>query len=855
MQHIRVFLLVIVFFSVFNGLKAASPPPINDTVCDAIDLGILPIPGACPTYPYGDTIHVSGTTDWATYNTLDFSPIHCFPNGSPDVWYHFRATGSFIYLEMTGSGDLDSFFVKLHYSQGSCLSLIPLTCGVTTNGFMQATFLTPEVGGEYFLQIGGSNYDETGNFSFYMKSFNECNGCVKNASLELTPAPWFGRYGTSDTVQMCVTVERWDQTTSSRLHSIVPVFGDEWDTTTLTPTIYPGPVANAQWMWAQNIPTPAGSLDGFYFDADSDGDPTNNTGEPGTVATTWTGCWSIATKPFCNSFDAFVEINIYSDDVTGSGNSIALCQEYWPIHMSLAGWCCPDPNVSVTATGVCSATSIILVDPVSGSSADSFNVILYDDSLHFVTWAQGITTGTATFNSIPQGDYLLEVGNTTNGCISFHQVHVDGPFEIDLTQTATGCSPGSGSVLATPVGGTSPFSYNWPTVPTAIDSLATGLNEGYVVVQVTDGMGCVVTDSLYVTMLTAPGAEFGYQDVSYCHNVDTIQVWYDPFTPGGIYQLISPAASVITVNPVTGTISLNGSTLATPYFIHVKYQVGSDCIATYIDSVQILQQPNTPLATSPSTVDWCIGSAVPTLSIQIGGGIPLWYDVQTTQSGIGNTMTPPLSSSTTPGQYLYGFVLLADLTGGCASLPAVFTVNAITPPNFLISSSDTICAGDTAVLFATTTGTYTYSWVPAPIGGVQNAQSTITSPTATTTYSCVVSDGACTSSQTLTIVVDQNPNCGIASDTLFHVYSGITPNNDGFNDAWIIDGVDNRTNVTVTIYNRWGKIVWKRNNYDNTTVVWRGEDNHGDQLPDGTYFYVVTQDYFPAETGWIELTR
>lgn len=850
MQHIRIFLLIIVFISTFSGLRASSPPPINDTVCDAIDLGMLPLPGLCPSAPYGDTIQVIGTTDWASYNTFDFSPVHCFQNGSPDVWYRFRGTGSFIYLEMTGFNDLDSFFVRLHSSQGSCLSLVPLTCAITQTGFLQATLLTPEVGGEYYLQIGGSMYDETGGFTFSMKSFNECQGCVKNASVELTPAPWFGRYGTSDTVQMCVTVERWDQTTSSLLHAIVPVFGDEWDTTTLTPVTFPGN-AGSGWIWGQNIATPAGALDGFYFDGNSDGDPTNNAGDPGNAATTWTGCWSIATKPFCNSYDAFVEVNIYSDNQTGSGNATAMCQEYWPIHLGLSGWCCPDPVVSVNAVGSCATAANITVDPVSVNSADTFDVVLYDDSMHVFAYYPGIT-GSAIFTGVPSGDYLIEAYNVSTGCISFHQVHIEGAFDIDITQTVVGCGPGSGSVVATPVGGSAPFVYNWPNITTFNDSLAFNLDQGYVVVQISDALGCSVTDSLFVTVQPTPGATFGYADISYCHNDDTIQVYVDPFTAGGTYSLVSPTTSTITVDPVTGTISLNGATVAAPYYVYVEYSVGpAGCTAAWIDSVQITTQPTPPVASTPQTQDWCIGSAPPVITIAFGSGVPLWYDVQTTQTGAGYSFTPMLNASTTPGQYLYGFIFFSDFTFGCASLPTLFAVNAINSPVVTMSQPDTICPGDSALLYATGSASYTYAWTPAPTAGSQVTQFTATSPAQTTTYTCTVSDGACVTLGTTTVFVEPCTD----ADTGMTVYTGFTPNGDGQNDLWIIDGVETRTNVTVTIYNRWGHLVWKRNNYDNTAVVWRGDDDSGNPLPSGTYYYIITQDAAEPARGWLELTR
>jgi len=847
MQHIRTILLVVVFIFAFSGLKAANPPPVNDTVCDAIDIGMLPIPGACPWDPKGDTVHVNGSTDWANYNTFDFAPNYGFGQVSPDVWYRFRGTGSFIYIEMNGFNDLDSFFVRLHLSQGSCLSLVPLYCATTTNGFMQATFLTPDVGAEYYLQIGGSRYDETGGFAFWIKSFNECTECVKNASVSLSPSPWFGRYGTSDTVQMCVTVDRWELTTSSNLHSIVPVFGDEWDTTTLTPTVFPG--ATGQWIWAQNIPSPAGSVDGFYFDANFDGDPTNNPGDAGNVNTSWTACWSISTKPFCNTYDANVDINIYSDDVTGNGNSFNLCQEYWPIHLSLAGWCCPDPIINITPMAGCAAATSILIDPVSVNSSDSFDIVLYDDSMHVYTFQQNVTN-TAVFTVTVPGDYLLEVYNVSTGCISFHTVNIPAAFAINFTQTSVGCTAGSGSVIASVIGGTQPFTYSWTGITTFNDSLAFNLDEGYVAVAITDGAGCTVTDSVYVDQLAMPGAQFDYADVSYCSNDDTIQVYYDPYTAGGQFILQNPTGAGITVDQNNGTIFLNNTTLAPPFWVYVKYTVGTACVAAYVDSVQIVQQPAQPISSAATNLDWCIGANVPVLNINIGAGLPFWYDPQTTQTAFGYSYTPPLDQSTVPGTYLYGVQYFSDFTFGCGSVPTIFVLTAHGLPVFSPTAAVTICPGDTATLMVTGVGPLAYSWNPDPTIGVNYGDTVYTSPQSTTIYTVSASDGTCIGTAFSTVIVDDPANC-----TGLHISNGITPNGDGHNDSWIIDGAELADNMTVTIYNRWGLMVWKGNNYNNTTVVWRGEDESNKALPSGTYFYIITQDNHDSSTGWIELNR
>jgi gliding motility-associated-like protein len=109
----------------------------------------------------------------------------------------------------------------------------------------------------------------------------------------------------------------------------------------------------------------------------------------------------------------------------------------------------------------------------------------------------------------------------------------------------------------------------------------------------------------------------------------------------------------------------------------------------------------------------------------------------------------------------------------------------------------------------------------------------------------------CASSQFTTVNVAV---CDSLPDQVLHIYSGITPNNDGHNDLWIIDGVDQLNGVVVSIYNRWGQLVWQKSGYDNVNVVWNGHDQHGDPLPDGTYYYVLHSSTVQL-ANWVEVSH
>lgn len=87
-------------------------------------------------------------------------------------------------------------------------------------------------------------------------------------------------------------------------------------------------------------------------------------------------------------------------------------------------------------------------------------------------------------------------------------------------------------------------------------------------------------------------------------------------------------------------------------------------------------------------------------------------------------------------------------------------------------------------------------------------------------------------------------------------YNYLSPNGDGSNDTWIIGKIDTPEFLEneVVVLNRWGGEVWSCKNYNNEDVCWKGLDDKGVALPDGTYFYwVKTQS--GEYTGYIELLR
>jgi len=91
------------------------------------------------------------------------------------------------------------------------------------------------------------------------------------------------------------------------------------------------------------------------------------------------------------------------------------------------------------------------------------------------------------------------------------------------------------------------------------------------------------------------------------------------------------------------------------------------------------------------------------------------------------------------------------------------------------------------------------------------------------------------------------------------VFNAISPNGDTKNEILFIQYITtlpDAQNNRVTIYNRWGDVLWEGRNYDNTTVVFTGINKNGKELPSGTYFYKLEfANGRPMKTGYLALKK
>ncbi|KJJ38483.1 gliding motility-associated C-terminal domain-containing protein [Aequorivita vladivostokensis] len=118
------------------------------------------------------------------------------------------------------------------------------------------------------------------------------------------------------------------------------------------------------------------------------------------------------------------------------------------------------------------------------------------------------------------------------------------------------------------------------------------------------------------------------------------------------------------------------------------------------------------------------------------------------------------------------------------------------------------------------------------------------------TYSVVITVGGCSGTESVDVSLYPIGNCVISQ--------GLSPNGDGFNDTLDLTFLKDRSGINkLQIFNRLGTMVFEQNNYTNE---WRGQTNDGEDLPTGTYFYVIDLAgndavYGSQATGWIYLNQ
>ena len=168
-----------------------------------------------------------------------------------------------------------------------------------------------------------------------------------------------------------------------------------------------------------------------------------------------------------------------------------------------------------------------------------------------------------------------------------------------------------------------------------------------------------------------------------------------------------------------------------------------------------------------------------------------------------------------------------------------FTVNVTPSPAFVIQGN---CVGNQYILTSSAVDSdlsnATYAWTTTSgtiVGSSSEASVTVEGAA---DYTLTVTVAGCSTSQIFT-----------ADNTSCMIQKGISPNGDGLNDYFDLEG---QGVSELEIFNRYGTKVYNQNNY---SKEWVGQSNKGNELPDGVYYYVIKRTSGENRTGWIYINR
>ncbi|TDR16880.1 gliding motility-associated C-terminal domain-containing protein, partial [Flavobacterium cheniae] len=240
-------------------------------------------------------------------------------------------------------------------------------------------------------------------------------------------------------------------------------------------------------------------------------------------------------------------------------------------------------------------------------------------------------------------------------------------------------------------------------------------------------------------------------------------------------------------------------------------------ITPAIATASVTVQPTCPVPTGTIVVTAPLGG---TLEYSINNGVT--YQSSTTFSGL----TPNTTYT----------IIVRDSSTGCTSTASSPLVVDSVPPSPIVSTVSGCNGAVFEITASVATGTATYEWYDSSSNLIGTTATIVI--TASGTYEVRATVNSCTTIEFVT--VDKSP-CVIPK--------GVSPNNDGLNDTWNLSGLNAKK---VQIFNRYGVEVYSKSDYTNE---WEGKTNSGDELPDGTYYYVVSLPSGEVKTGWVYINK
>ncbi|MDH5609490.1 MAG: gliding motility-associated C-terminal domain-containing protein, partial [Cyclobacteriaceae bacterium] len=522
-----------------------------------------------------------------------------------------------------------------------------------------------------------------------------------------------------------------------------------------------------------------------------------------------------------------------------------------------------------------------------------------DTTLYQFDWNTGYRG--ATLDSIPAGTYTVTVTTLATGCSSSESYTLIDDFMIPLTISTsespnTNCVNPNGKVAASVLNiGDNPeyrgnnYTFYWfigkvnnpdpanaDYTGTTVDSLTNGF---YTVYAVDNVVNCFTSDAVFVEVKdhTEPPVLLVdvLSDMTFCY----------PEKANGLAQITDPddnlfrysglwyAGTLSSITDTTGLVALSDgyyidSLSAGNYtaFVIDQYTGCSQVIPFEIkDASPFIPSPNIIVLNDRTDCMFPDGHARVNVLGETTGYLFDWYTFDDPATII---HTGPEMRTLDTTTYL---VKATHIKSGCESgLSQVTIFDDIRAPLYTIEVKQSLClrtednstnqfSGEARIAFVQPYGIEqadTSSYVFTEIDSIvwYDADGFVLS------YDLKLIDAA-PGDYSVWFRTDKHCDFGgtFHIDPSLRIYNGISANDDGLNEFFLIDCLDLYPNNNVKIFSRDGTRVYEMDGYDNLTKRFEGFSNVGRtdrKLPVGTYFYVIDRgDGSDMLQGYLELVR
>ncbi|MCF6132062.1 gliding motility-associated C-terminal domain-containing protein [Flavobacterium wongokense] len=503
-----------------------------------------------------------------------------------------------------------------------------------------------------------------------------------------------------------------------------------------------------------------------------------------------------------------------------------------------------------------------------------------------VTWYDAATNGNvlASTTTLTNGGIYYASITDGNGCISSVRLMITTTINPGTTPTTTStsqsfCLVDSPTLTNIQVNETGVTWYDAAVNGNALPATTSLANGGIYYASILDGTGCASSIRLAVTTTvnggTTPTATNPSQ--SFCQSASAtladVQVnetgvtWYDA--------------------PAGGNVLPSTTLLADGGVYYASIIDGSGCASSIRLMVNTTFTPNTPAVINGGTNPACAFDEVtyttnPGMSnyvwtvingIVIAGGQPTDDYVTVSWTSVGPAQVTVDFINSCSGHSVRELALSVV---SCSDLLITKTVDNPTPnidtnvvftitvtnsgPNHIlnVSVNEPLPSGYSFVNATSSVGSYNSGvWEIPRINSNETVTMLLTARVLPTgdymnTVSIGTSDPIDTDLSNNDASITTTPLCLI-------VYNEFSPNDDGSNEFFIVDCIENYPNNKLHVYNRYGTLVYDRSHYLNDwngTANVSGTINVNDKLPTGTYYYVldVGVDNI-VKTGWLSIAR